>query len=65
MFFLFLDCGQVASPERGSVKVTGYYYLDTAAFECNPGYQLVGQQKITCQYGGNWSEPFPTCQIKG
>lgn len=51
--------------ENGSTNMTGMYYLDTAAFACDDGYELVGASFITCQYGGNWSDTVPVCRYRG
>lgn len=34
------------------------------AFECFPGYVLIGHPVLTCQHGTNrkWNHPFPRCE---
>nr|XP_054774620.1 P-selectin-like [Lytechinus pictus] len=33
------------------------------AFSCPTGYDLTGQSSVTCTSSGNFSDPFPQCQI--
>ena len=33
----------------------------SATFECNPGYRMVGEKKITCS-NGHWKSPVPWCK---
>lgn len=51
--------------ENGSINMTGMYYLNTATFACDDGYELVGASLITCQYGGSWSDAAPVCRYRG
>ncbi|KAL4228764.1 hypothetical protein ACF0H5_011806 [Mactra antiquata] len=56
------DCGIPRSPLNGDVTVTGSYFMDTAMFSCDDGYKMVGFDKMSCRYGGIWSDFPPTCQ---
>ena len=41
----------------------GYYeFEDVVSFECIPGYDLIGDNTITCQSDGQWSADEPICQ---
>ncbi len=33
-------------------------------YECNRGYELVGQSVMTCQESGAWSAPMPFCRLR-
>jgi len=45
---------------KGSVK-PGHRLI----FSCNgQGLILKGQREITCQSNGEWSSPFPKCEVK-
>jgi hypothetical protein len=58
---LFTDCGTLTAPVDGDVSMTGSFYLDTATFVCEQGYNMTGSQTLTCQYGGSWNGSPPTC----
>ena len=54
-------CGAPKTPQDGSVFVTGHHYLSVATFECNEGYELVGNASALCTEAGTWSTPAPIC----
>ena len=37
-------------------------YEDTCNFTCNTGYELTGNDTITCQSNGNWSGSDDVCR---
>nr|XP_002128632.1 mannan-binding lectin serine protease 1 [Ciona intestinalis] len=39
-------------------------FEDEVSFQCNTGYELNGENVITCQSDGSWSSQPPTCTIK-
>ncbi|XP_006888063.1 PREDICTED: C4b-binding protein alpha chain [Elephantulus edwardii] len=46
---------------HGHYKKTGGYFTYEFTYECDTGYTLVGQPKITC-YSSTWSPPAPECK---
>lgn len=55
-------CSKPENPANGQVTVTSSSY---AAYACESGYQLVGEQTRTCQNNGQWSGQAPTCVTVG
>lgn len=43
------------------VESSGWGFSDTAVYECNSGYDLMGPEFVSCGQGGQWSQP-PHCQ---
>ncbi|XP_075709803.1 complement receptor type 1-like isoform X2 [Rhinoderma darwinii] len=39
-----------------------YIYNDTITYDCNEGFQLVGQASITCLHDGRWNYQSPGCR---
>lgn len=62
---VFSDCGAVSEPDNGNVLTSGTWFLDTATFSCNAGYQLDGDPKIECGYDGQWNGSSPVCTLSG
>ena len=60
-----VSCRDPIEPTNGTVMITGNLEGDTAIFTCNPGFELVGTETLTCQDDGEWSAPPPVCQIIG
>ena len=57
-----VDCGSLPDPANGQVDHTAGTSLgQTAIYNCNTGYNLVGDSTRTCQATGNWSGSAPTC----
>ena len=57
-----VDCGNLTHPANGQVNHTaGTTFGQTATYNCNTGYNLVGLSTLTCQATGNWSGSAPTC----
>lgn len=52
--------GIIISGTMSSVK---FYYSvhDSITYTCSDGLLLHGEHTITCQEGGRWSAPVPTC----
>ncbi|XP_078664120.1 complement receptor type 1-like [Branchiostoma floridae x Branchiostoma belcheri] len=38
-------------------------YRNVVTFTCFPGYELVGDESLTCQWDRTWSGPLPACSI--
>ena len=57
-----MDCGSLTDPANGQVSHTsGTTFGQTATYNCNTGYNLVGDSTRTCQAVGVWSGSAPTC----
>lgn len=63
MFHVFLDCGNLTSPEHGFINLTGTTYGQTATFSCQPGYYPIGETLLSCTPNGTWSSEQPTCRL--
>ena len=58
-----VDCGTLTDPANGWVTLTvGTSLGQVATYNCNTGYNLVGDSTRTCQAEGNWSGSAPTCE---
>jgi len=58
------DCSSLSAPTNGNIEYTCSYEGCTALFDCDTGYELIGQSLITCLDTG-WSHSEPTCQVFG
>ena len=61
VLFFAGHCPNVSEPANGEVLLSGLSVGDTATFTCNTGYELVGEQTITCQNNGTLSNSPPVC----
>ena len=60
-----VDCGTLPNPANGQVShTTGTTFGQTATYNCNTGYNLVGDSTRTCQDTGQWGGSAPNCQRK-
>ena len=58
-----VNCGTLSNPANGQVNHTAGTTLgQTATYNCNTGYNLVGASNRTCQATGGWSRSVPACQ---
>ncbi|KAJ8002099.1 hypothetical protein DPEC_G00176280 [Dallia pectoralis] len=63
-----LHCGMPPIPAHGRIVYDGLYYGNTIVFgsgvtyECRPPFVLVGRERGTCSYNGEWTEP-PKCKL--
>ena len=63
IFFTAVNCGTLSSPANGQVSHTGgTTFGQTATYNCDTGYNLVGSSTRTCQATRVWSGSTPTCQ---
>ena len=46
------------------VMMTGNMQGNISTFICNSGYELVGNETLTCQDDGQWSVLPPVCQLQ-
>lgn len=61
-FYLAIDCGPLDFPVNGIVRVDSTTVGSIAFYSCHPAFQLVGQERRTCQENGEWSGTKPECQ---
>lgn len=54
-------CLPLDDPTNGSVTLCGLQPGGRAAYSCNYGYELDGQDVLTCLTNGEWNNPPPTC----
>jgi len=57
------------APEDGSIHSdaidkTAYEFEDVVSFSCKPGFDLIGEDTLSCLSDGSWDHDPPTCQIK-
>ena len=59
-----VQCDALFDPDNGNVSTngTGFGIGDIATYFCDDGYDLIGNDTITCQSNGSWSGSPPTCQ---
>ena len=58
-----VDCGTLNTTMNGQVShPNGTKFEQTATYNCNTGYNLVGDSTRVCEAGGMWSGSEPTCQ---
>ena len=43
----------------------GTEFEDEAIYECNEGFEIVGNSRSSCQSTGSWSDTAPTCKQIG
>ncbi|XP_067948519.1 sushi, von Willebrand factor type A, EGF and pentraxin domain-containing protein 1-like [Watersipora subatra] len=56
------NCGYPSQIRNGEVFSSGLHqYMDVTVYECNHGYQLVGNRTSSCLAEGSWSTA-PTCK---
>ncbi|XP_045192577.2 complement factor B-like [Mercenaria mercenaria] len=56
-----IQCMAPASPRNGRLRPSGLYVGDTATYECETGFRLIGNNKWTCQPNGNWDHECVIC----
>uniref|UniRef100_A0A8C7VW57 Sushi domain-containing protein n=1 Tax=Oncorhynchus mykiss TaxID=8022 RepID=A0A8C7VW57_ONCMY len=63
------ECKMVSCPPpvvENGVRIDGrppYTYMSFVTYRCNAGYEMEGQDSLTCEIEG-WSAPYPTCKAK-
>ena len=63
LFLTVADCNALPDPANGQVTHTaGTTEGQTATYNCDTGYNLVGVSTRTCQANGEWSGSASTCQ---
>ncbi|XP_078662291.1 sushi, von Willebrand factor type A, EGF and pentraxin domain-containing protein 1-like [Branchiostoma floridae x Branchiostoma belcheri] len=61
------SCSAIHCPSMTALA-NGYFtgsnaYRSVVTFHCLPGYELVGDESLTCQADRTWSGPLPTCDV--
>ena len=60
------DCGSLTPPTNGSMsEQNSTTYLSTVEFECDMGFDLIGNHSLVCNGTGHWNATVPACRIKG
>ena len=59
--FTVVRCVEIAEPQNGQVNIESTRYQGIAQYECNTGYELVGEDVRKCQINGHWSGTPPQC----
>ena len=59
-----VSCGYPGDLHNGVIYGSRYTYLSVLRFQCNRGYDLVGDDKAICQGNGQWNKRKPRCRDK-
>uniref|UniRef100_A0A673CRR4 CUB and Sushi multiple domains 3a n=1 Tax=Sphaeramia orbicularis TaxID=375764 RepID=A0A673CRR4_9TELE len=55
------SCGDPGTPLYGYQEGSGFLNGDVLRFECQFGFELIGERMITCQNNNQWSANIPIC----
>ncbi|XP_039973361.1 CUB and sushi domain-containing protein 3-like isoform X5 [Xiphias gladius] len=55
------SCGDPGTPLYGYQEGSGFLNGDVLRFECQFGFELIGERMITCQSNNQWSANIPIC----
>uniref|UniRef100_H2TR21 CUB and Sushi multiple domains 3 n=1 Tax=Takifugu rubripes TaxID=31033 RepID=H2TR21_TAKRU len=55
------SCGDPGTPLYGFKEGSGFLNGDVLRFECQVGFELIGEKMITCQNNNQWSANIPIC----
>ncbi|XP_051920530.1 CUB and sushi domain-containing protein 3-like isoform X1 [Hippocampus zosterae] len=55
------SCGDPGTPLYGYQEGSGFLNGDILRFECQFGFELIGERMITCQNNNQWSANIPIC----
>lgn len=55
------SCGDPGTPLYGYQDGSGFLNGDVLRFECQFGFELIGERMITCQNNNQWSANIPIC----
>ena len=66
MLHFCADCGKIYPLENGHAHFSGYTttFNSTVPVHCDKGYEVEGDDYISCLASGNWSRTS-ACKIKG
>ena len=57
-----IQCTNPPSIDHGLAQITSLAYDSEALYSCNPGYSLLGPNKLICRQSG-WEGVAPTCEL--
>ncbi|XP_067945460.1 sushi, von Willebrand factor type A, EGF and pentraxin domain-containing protein 1-like [Watersipora subatra] len=57
-----VNCGPPPVVEKSKRQVSGHSYNDTVRYECDVGYEMIGDDTIVCQETGYWTL-HPDCEV--
>lgn len=57
-----VKCDALKTPANGRMQLNKLSYKGTAKFNCEQGFQIVGNDSLTCTDKGKWSSQTPTCK---
>lgn len=55
------SCGDPGTPLYGYQEGSGFLNGNVLRFECQFGFELIGERMITCQNNNQWSANIPIC----
>ncbi|XP_052776199.1 sushi, von Willebrand factor type A, EGF and pentraxin domain-containing protein 1-like isoform X1 [Mya arenaria] len=47
---------------NGFYSETSFFFQETVTYQCDKGFQLEGQETLTCLSNKQWSHPAPVCE---
>ena len=56
-----IECPVPTAPLHGHVVGVSYKFGDSITYECEEGYELVGEHEVDCEASGEWSFVAPQC----
>ncbi|KAK1331992.1 hypothetical protein QTO34_007669, partial [Cnephaeus nilssonii] len=59
------SCGDPGTPLYGIREGDGFSNRDVLRFECQFGFELIGEKSIICQENNQWSANIPICIYQG
>ena len=62
--FTAVDCGRIGAPDDGEITLSQTTFGSEATYECDEGFELVGNVTRTCEANGEWSGEEPACNGK-
>ena len=65
LYLLFTENCPAITPTSGlSLSTQNINYTTKVVFECDYGYEVVGEAALECLDGGSWNGSVPTCTRK-
>ena len=59
--FLAISCGNPGVPHRGILIGNQFTFGQTVRYECDDFYEVAGEEELTCEADGEWSDDIPDC----
>lgn len=57
-----VKCSSLKTPANGRMQLTKISFNGRAKFTCDDGFNLIGEDTLTCLASGSWSSEVPTCK---